>query len=310
MKLATTIGDFKRYTKNAAEAVAAFEGTGFKHLDYNFYDVIYKGSPFLTSEWKNEVEDAANTAARLGFDFVQAHSPNYNPLDEAADHEAGMCATLRSIEACAILGIKNIVVHPGYSEKFTYPDGRKVFFEENKKFYRKLIPAMEKYNVNVCIENSAENNMGSRYFFMTGAEMSDFANEVNHPLLHACFDVGHCNMRNTSVYKELLDVGKHLKAVHIQDNFGTYDEHIAPFFGTLDLDACMQALIKINYNGYFTFEAENMLYVSGWPHAKKQSPEVTSGRLGMPSLAIKKQAEALLYNIGKYILEQYSCFEE
>lgn len=48
MKLATTIGDFAGYTTSAAEAVAAFQGTGFRHLDYSFYDILYPGSSFLT----------------------------------------------------------------------------------------------------------------------------------------------------------------------------------------------------------------------------------------------------------------------
>lgn len=50
MKLATTTGDFSKYTKTTAEAVAAFENTGFRHLDYNFYGVIYDESPFLKNE--------------------------------------------------------------------------------------------------------------------------------------------------------------------------------------------------------------------------------------------------------------------
>ena len=87
MRLATTIGDFRRLTKTPAEAVRAFEGTGFRCLDYDFYSVIYPGSPFLGDDWIKEVDEAAEEAARLGLQFVQAHSPNYNPLNPAADHE-------------------------------------------------------------------------------------------------------------------------------------------------------------------------------------------------------------------------------
>ena len=65
MRLATTIGDFRRFTKTPAEAVRAFEGTGFRYLDYSFYSVIYPGSPFLTGDWFREVDEAAEEAARL-----------------------------------------------------------------------------------------------------------------------------------------------------------------------------------------------------------------------------------------------------
>lgn len=312
MKLATTTADFSGYTTSPAEAVAAFQGTGFRHLDYSFYDIIYPGSPFLTEHWKKEVLEAKNTAEQLGFDFVQAHAPGYNPLDKNADHEAGMKATLRSIEACGELQISNLVLHLGFCDDFRYPDSREAYFKVNAEFCKKLIPTMERYNINVCVENSAEGNMRGKYFLMTGQETADFADTVNHPLLHVCFDVGHSNMRgDIDIYRELCDVGQHLKAVHIQDNFGTYDEHIFPFLGSLDLDACIQALLDIGYQGCFTFEADNMFRAKpGWPHWKKNSPQVESRKLTAPPLVLRRQAEALFYQMGKWILEQYDCFEE
>ncbi len=311
MKLATTTSDFYGYTETAAEAVAAFEETGFKHLDYCFYNVIYKGSPFLTDDWRREVHEAAETAARLGFDFVQAHTPNYNPLDKGADHEAGMKALLRSIEACGELGIKNTVLHLGCCDEIKYPEDRKLFFEKNLEFCRSLFSTAEKYGVNICVENSAEQNMGGRYFLMTGKECADFVKELGHPLFHVGFDVGHSNMRDTDIYTELVNIGDELRALHLQDNFGTYDEHMLPLMGSLDTDAVMQALIKLGYNGYFTLEADGVFTATpGFPHGKKLSPSVTERRLYTPSLELKRQLEALFYSTGKYILEQYSCFED
>ncbi|MBE7000324.1 MAG: sugar phosphate isomerase/epimerase [Ruminococcaceae bacterium] len=311
MKLATTIGDFESYTSCPAEAVAAFEGTGFKHLDYSFYSVIYPNSPFLGENWKKEVTDAGETAAKLGLDFVQAHSPSYNPLDPHFDHQAGMLATLRSIEACSMLGIRNLVVHSGYTEDYTYPDGREGFFAANERFYRSLVPAMEKFNVNVLIENSAEGNMGKRYYFMTGREMTDFIEEFNHPLLQAVWDIGHANMRGADQYKDICDLGCHLNALHIQDNFGTFDEHFAPLMGTCDMDAVIQALLKIGYDGYFTFESERMLNTAGgWPHRRAENPNLTHRRIANPNLALRRVAEKLLYQIGKFMLESYDCFED
>ena len=52
MRLATTIGDLKKYThdgRSSAEAVRMFEGTGFRYLDYDFYNVIFPSSPFCRS---------------------------------------------------------------------------------------------------------------------------------------------------------------------------------------------------------------------------------------------------------------------
>ena len=311
MKLASTTGDFRGYAKTTADAVRFYEGTGFRHLDYSFYNVIHEGSPFLGDRWLDEVEEAGREAERLGFDFIQAHSPNYNPFDPKADHEAGMLATIRSIEACGRLGIPNIVVHPGMTTELTYPDGRDGYFSRNRDFYRSLFPAMEKWNVNVLIENSAEANMGTRYFFMTGQEMRDFADYVDHPLLHCTWDIGHANMRGTDQREDILAMGGHLRGLHIQDNFGACDEHIAPFMGTTDMDAVMQGLLEVGYKGYFTFETDNMLLSYGrWPHKRREAPSVTERRLAAPPLDLRRKAAAFLYEIGRSILSAYDCFED
>ena len=311
MKLASTTGDFRGYAKTTADAVRFYEGTGFRHLDYNFYNVIYEGSPFLGDRWLDEVDEAMREAERLGFDFVQAHSPNYNPFNPKADHEAGMLATNRAIEACGRLGIPNIVVHSGISQEICYPVDREEYFRRNREFYSALIPAMEKWNVNVLIENSAEANMGKCYFFMTGDEMRDFADNIGHPLLHCNWDIGHANMRGTDQREEIIAMGDHLRGLHIQDNFGACDEHIAPFMGTTDMDAVMQGLLEIGYKGYFTFETDNMLLSYGrWPHKRREAPSVTERRLAVPPLDLRRKAAAFLYEIGRAILTAYDCFEE
>ncbi len=311
MRIATTTGDFRHYCKTPAECVLAFEGTGFKYLDYSFYEEIYPGSPFLGDDWLRQVDEAAEAAAKSGMIFVQAHSPNYNPLSPSADHEAGMKATIRSIEACARLGIPNIVVHNGERKDILYPEGKETYFSLNRKFNEALFPIMEKTGVNVLIENSAYENMQGKYYFMTGSEMTEYLDRIGHPLLHAVWDTGHANMNGANQYKEITALGSHLKALHVQDNFGTYDEHIAPMMGTLDLDAVIQALLDIKYDGYFTFEASNILAAwNCWPHARMDTPGIRERKVAQVSLQVRQKAEDLLYEIGKYALSQYGCFEE
>lgn len=311
MKVATTISDFHGYTQSWADAVQQFEGTGFRYLDFNFHSGYYPNSPFLGPNWMEDVEKAAQAAEKLGFRFVQAHAPGYDPLNPTADHESGMLGILRSIEACAFLGIANVVVHPGSSKAYTYPHGKQEFWKKNQEFYEKLYPAMEKFQVNVLIENSATGNMEGKYFFFSGEEMAAFLDKCNHPLLHACWDTGHANMDHRDQYQDILDLGDHLRAIHFADNFGVYDEHIAPFMGTLDVDAIIQGLLDVGYKGYLTFESNNLLQKAGtWPHFRQENPKVRKPRLQSPSLELRRKAEGLLYEIGKCALRAYDCFEE
>ncbi len=298
MKLSTTLADFKGFVPAWTDAVHMFEGTGFRYLDFDFYNTIYPGSPFLTRDWKRGVLEAAAAAEETGVTFVQAHSPCYNPMDPSADHETGMLALRRTVEACGMLKIQNLVVHSGFTPELRYPQDRDAYFQRAKDFHKSIFPEMEKWGVNVLIENIDQWNMDGRWYFGSGAEMREFLEYCGHPLLHACWDVGHANIDGRDQYKEIRDLGRELRGVHIQDNLGAHDDHIAPLMGTLDLDGVMRGLKDAGYTGYFNFEALNLL------------PAAPQKGAAAPSALLRREAERFLYEIGRHILIRYGCFEE
>ena len=105
MKIATTIIDSYPYFETPAEVVRFYEGTGFRLLDYSFYTAMRNTYHFLEDEWKKYVVAAKNAADELGFSFVQAHAPNYNPLGgEDYDHKNGVLTMTRSIRPAVFLG--------------------------------------------------------------------------------------------------------------------------------------------------------------------------------------------------------------
>lgn len=303
MRLATTIGDFQGYCETQAQMVRAYEDTGFKHLDYSFYRLNYEGSPFMTDDWVKNIAEASREAERLGFDFVQAHSPSNDYF--SCDRETVIKGTIRSIEACAYLGIDRIVVHSGRSRKFKMPEDWKTYLTEIKGFYEALYPAMEKYNVRVLAENylPADNGECS---LASGGDMVELADMCGHPLLGVCWDVGHANLINPDQYGDIVKLGERLGAVHIQDNMGIRDDHICPYMGTLDIDAVMRGLKDngfIDRNGVFTFESDNIVSFAGsWPNYRNKSGEQTAAD---PTLEVKRAAVRLMYEIGKAILTKY-----
>ena len=105
--------------------------------------------------------------------------------------------------------------------------------------------------------------------------------------------------------EQLAILGSHVKAIHVQDNLGDDDFHLAPFFGTTNFDSVMKGLKDIDFKGYFTFEACS-IPVSGYRRRKFEGSELL---LNAP-LSVKLKTEALIYEIGKAILEAYDCFEE
>lgn len=316
MKLATTTQDLSVYTGNIAEAIRLFKGTGFRCLDFNFYQFNKPGAFLRDDDWMREIEKAAIAAEDIGATFVQAHAPAGNAFSVGEEYDHFIRTTIRAIEACKFLGIKDIVVHPVSSTRETAHIDRKEFLELNRRFYENFFPVMEKTGVNVLIENGLEFPGRARVekpgvendLFYFAEDMLEMLGYVGHPLLNACWDTGHAALRKMNQYNAITTLGKRLHAVHIQDNFGDDDQHIAPFMGVLNLDEIMHGLIDAGFQGTFTFEACYLIRQTGiWPVYRKKWEKDT--RLADPPVELMQKAIAFLYEIGKSILSAYGVYE-
>ncbi len=305
MKLATTTGDFRDcdYYKQ----IQLLHDAGFRYIDLSMYSPMKDDPLLLREDWREAANKLRVLATSRGMTFVQAHSPAGNPLDEEKLDEL-VAITVRSIEVCGALGIPNIVVHAGWERDKAKDVGKEEYFERNRAFFRRLFPAMEVNGVNVLVENSTRANMGTRYYLYTGADMRAFIEYVDHPLFHGCWDTGHGNCEGGQ-YDQLVALGEHLYGVHINDNRGERDEHLLPFFGTLNMDDVMHGLLDAGYKGVFTFEASSSLRPAKYWLGKRR-PFGRDTRLAEPALFMQEELERLLYRMGVYILKSYDCFEE
>lgn len=306
MKLATTTEDFSYYAKTNIQRLELLAEAGFKYVDLNQYTINDNPEIFLSDDWRDNVKKLKEKAERLGLTFVQSHSPGLNPFDEKNGYERVVELVKRSIEVCAILGIKNTVLHNGFIKEPSFT--KDVFTEMNVKFFSEFYPLIEEYGINLLCENTTKKNMPDWYFPTTGEQMIDFIRAADHPLVHACWDTGHGNCEGNQ-YEHLKTMGKELYALHINDNSGRGDEHVIPYLGTVNMDDVMHGLIDAGYNGYFTFESGNSLRPAKyWQGDRHSFPSDT--RLCEPQLFMQKKVERLMYEIGEYILKQYDCFEE
>ena len=305
MKLATTTGDFDDFLNTYQERIDCVCEAGFKYIDLSMYTVNQNDELLVSDDWYDNAKAILENTNKKGAKFVQAHSPGGNPLSEdKAIADELVRATIRSIDVCGVLGIPNIVVHAGMLEGLSKEES----FEKNREFFRKFFPAMERNNVNVLCENSTQKNTWDMYFTNSGADMKEFVEYVDHPLFHACWDTGHANCEGNQ-YNEITAIGSDLYALHINDNRGSSDEHLLPYFGTMNLDEIMNALIDMKYSGYFTFESSSTLRSAHFHLGKRMSFEKDT-RLLNPQLFMQKQLEKLMYDMGVYILKQYDCYEE
>lgn len=302
MKLATTTSDFEGYNLSIEQIVDIYAKTNFRHIDCGIEgDFIQNNPAFFQSGWEYETKKLLEYANKRGILFVQAHSPIGKPLLKDENYENFIFTTKRSIEISALLGIKNIVVHSGYLPNIS----KEECFEKNKKFYEELLILAEKYNVNILTENFNKMCINGTYWVDSAKDEKELVEYVNHPLFHACWDTGHGNLQETTQFEALNILGKDVYALHVQDNFGKQDQHLAPFCGCMDMDSLMRGLNNIGYKGYFTFESTNFFL----PKSMRKE-QFADGVLKSPSLEIKGLSENLLYEIGKYVLTSYKQYEE
>ncbi len=298
MKLATTTGDFSEYTKNPLESVKCIAEAGFKYIDYSFEFDYKTKTGFFGSDFNGHLGKLKETADKAGVRFVQAHAPMGAPVAE--DNSAFIRDNMVCIEACNALGIENLVIHSGYRAGLT----KQACFEQNKAFFMPLLACAEKNNVNILVENFNKMYDENLYWIDNANDLFEFLAFVNHPRCLAVWDTGHGNMQEMPQHEALKILKKYVRALHVQDNMGNSDAHLAPFFGTTNLDSLMHGLSDIGYNGYFTFEATSYL-----TSATKKRPFEKSDKLLLLPLKLRIEFEKLLYETGKHILTEYNCFE-
>lgn len=307
MKIATTTTDFGAYCNTDEERIRQLHRAGFRYIDLGIYGKT-PDSPYMRDDWTDAVDKLKNVADELGMQFVQAHSPIGNPLSDDPSHvDMVVKSTIRSIEVCQMLGIKNTVSHGGKIEGIS----KEEYFDRNKAFFEKLIPTMEKCGVNVLCENSSTVNSGTKWCLKNGKDMREFIEYVDHPLFHGCWDTGHANQEG-SQYDQILALGKELYAIHYNDNHGVTDDHLIPFFGRLNHDEIMNALLDVGFKGYFTLECHWTLihYNQVTGPRNRCAKEGVTLKLSEPQLFMQQHLEALKYDTAKWMLEQYDLFEE
>lgn len=314
MKLSLADGSVHPYLRQGIDpktVYSALRACGFSCMDY--------GIP-LSSLGNDCIEQARKLKAlmeQVEITIAQAHCPLSNPFLSPQGDKKPLEYLANTLRFCAEADIPHVVIHPGCRTDNT----REEFFESNVALYRSLIPYAEETGVTVLVENVG--NYFDSYFFYNGQDLRQLLDEVNHPLVAACWDIGHANhfdRKHANPYDSITALGDKLLAIHAHDNVGFFtdaarqkrmDLHTMPYFSIfagVNWDAVLQALKDIHYRGTFNFEARI-------PAASFQRPpfvyhgEVVN-KLAMPPLSVWKTVNTGLYEMGKFMLETYEMYEE
>ncbi|MCR5041762.1 MAG: sugar phosphate isomerase/epimerase [Clostridia bacterium] len=227
---------------------------------HNIPDVLVNGG----KECMELFRPWAEAAKKYGVDNFQAHAPFPSCISDSPETNERMIEVLKNmIRGCSVMDCRNLIVHPfflRYSERLSPKDE----WELNIESYSKLIPAARENGVTVCLENMFSGYRGKNYAaccsdVTTACEYVDTLNSLaGEKAFGFCLDTGHMLLCSLDAKDTVVELGDRISALHIHDNNGINDQHLAPYMGILDWNRFIDGLKEIRYDKTLSFETFNV----------------------------------------------------
>ena len=265
------------------ESLKRCRDAGFRVLDFNMCALPRKKTELHGDDWREQIDMIRNEAEKLGIVFSQSHPPyrsgREGAFNTAEDKEFFQAMALRAIEISAMLGVKWAVLHPvtavGASE---YMEEENIAY--NHQVFGPEVELATKLNVGVAFENMCD-IQGRRRFGTTARELEILMDSFRHPLVGLCWDVGHANRQYDDQVPAIYRLGKRIKALHIDDNYGQNDLHMMPFQGNIPWEQVMHAFYETGCEGDLIYEIR----------INEKMPD-----------ALKDMTAKYSYQVGQYLL--------
>ncbi len=258
MKVSTQIDAASRYVgeEKTIELIAkagfdAWDFSMFTMCDYDWDkgELRSNSHPLAGSDYLKFARRLKQVGLDNGIVCNQSHAPFPVRVKPIRDH------LKRAIECTAEAGGEICVIHPD-----NYKGA-----EENAEMYLELLPFAKQHGVKIATENmwcwDHEKDCATVAACSHHDDFRAHIDAVSDPFLVACLDIGHAEMKglDTTAEKMIHTLGSSLQALHIHDNDMWHDSHQIPFSMNIDFEKVVKALKSINYQGYFTLEADSYL---------------------------------------------------
>lgn len=190
--------------------------------------------------------------------FHLPYEPDVAALDESVRLDA--VATLKTaLRKTALLGVRVAVLHPTASRCDVGIVGFEPLLNALEKSLSALLPIAEAEGVIIALENIPPYEM--ERFGSRPEHFRRFKERFAHPFLGFCLDTGHALLSLHDRAFEMAEVMKsHIQALHLQDNAGNTDSHLAPGRGLVDWETVGRILREIHFTHPACIEAPPFAY--------------------------------------------------
>lgn len=216
--------------------------------------------------------DHLSAQKKYGIRPAQMHAPypSYR-LDCPAFDDYVTAMYSRMIEFCHEVGIPYLVIH-GISRLFSVKMSAERAEEMNWRLYSSLIPALQKTDVTVCLENLFTRDPGGGIYVgahsdpVAAAETIDRLNALaGKECFGFCLDTGHLNLLRLDFRSFIPALGSRIKCLHLNDNDQCEDRHRVPYNGNAPWENFYEEMQKIGYRGTVNFETREQYPASRIP---------------------------------------------
>lgn len=182
---------------------------------------------------------------------IMGHLPTFvwaSDLYESL-RKASLQENFKALEAAAELGIKKVVLHPGYISgmgKFLLDRARTYGMESIESILKKT----NRLGMTLCIENM----FPQAHFLSQPHEFQEVFEAF--PEIRLALDFGHANLggdRNRAL-EFIQRYGYRIGHIHANDNFGKEDNHLPIGAGIIDFEKTIKALKETLYDETMTLE--------------------------------------------------------
>ena len=219
------------------EIIPMLANAGFRNLDLNLCEMMNPDSVLNTDDASRYIGKLKELGEQFHVEYVQSHVPypkDYTALSNEKK-KASDKAILKAMRFSEDLNIPHAVIHPIRGS-----------IRDNISYFESLLSAYDG-SIMLAIEN-----METESEIHTPEALIEIA-EALSPRAGICLDTGHAHMCGISIPDFIRKTSRYLVATHIADNDGKSDQHLLPFFGTIDWKSTMKAFSDY-YSRYLNYE--------------------------------------------------------
>ncbi|MDR2932323.1 MAG: sugar phosphate isomerase/epimerase [Oscillospiraceae bacterium] len=218
------------------ERIRMIRETGFETILHWWDDSFAEIEGFSKEE---QVALIRNEGLTVENAHLQADRVNDLWLD-TQDGQTALDEYIRDIDSLAEQEIPVAVLHPSSGKE---PPPVSAI---GMKRFRLLVEKAEKRGVRLALENVRNTHI-----------LTKILDTIDSPMLGFCYDSGHDFIWSGKPYELMERYKSRLFAVHLHDNMGYADDHLAPGKGNINWDIVRKGIENSIYTGSYTLESDS-----------------------------------------------------